>query len=71
MSETVKKEAVYDDLLEIPENMIGEIIARELIVSPRPSPSRWSLLSTHADDDQVRAEPFSEIEIPLSELWWQ
>ena len=38
MAETAKKEAVYDDLLEIPENMIGEIIAGELVVSPRPSP---------------------------------
>ena len=38
MAETAKKEAVYDDLLEIPENRIGEIIAGELVVSPRPSP---------------------------------
>jgi hypothetical protein len=38
MAETAKKEAVYADLHEIPENMIGEIIAGELVVSPRPSP---------------------------------
>jgi hypothetical protein len=27
MSETAKKVAVYDDLHDVPENMIGEIIA--------------------------------------------
>ena len=186
MAETAKKIAVYNDLHKIPENMIGEIIAGELVVSPRPSPrhshavsvldtqigppyrfgeggpggwiflfepeialgehlivpdlagwkkerltnppetnfiattpdwicevlspttfrtdrikkmplyaqylvpflwlldpiartlevfrlesGRWSLLSTHADDEKVRAEPFPEIEIPLAYLWWQ
>jgi Uma2 family endonuclease len=186
MADTAKKEAVYDDLFEIPENMIGEIISGELNVSPRPSPrhshavsvldvrigppyrfgeggpggwimlfepeialgehilvpdlagwkkerltkppdtnfiatapdwiaevlspatfrtdrikkmpiyaqykvpflwmvdpiartlevfrlesGRWSLVSTHADDDRVRAEPFQDIEIPLAYLWWQ
>jgi len=38
MAETAKRQAVYSDLYEIPENMIGEIISGELIVSPRPSP---------------------------------
>ena len=185
MAETAKKEAGYDDLYQVPENMVGEIIAGELVVSPRPSPrhshtvsvldirigppyrfgeggpggwiilfepevafdehllvpdlagwkkekltnppetnfiaiapdwicevlspesfrrdrikkmpiyaqykvpflwlvdpiartlevfrlesGRWSLLSTHADNDKVRAEPFQEIELDLSYLWW-
>lgn len=185
MAETAKKEAVYDDLRDVPENMIGEIIAGELIVSPRPSPrhshtvsvldirigppyrfgeggpggwiilfepeiafgehflvpdlagwkkerlssppetnfipiapdwicevlspetfrrdrikkmpiyaqykvpflwlvdpiartlevfrlesGRWSLISTHADNDKVQAEPFQDIEIDLAYLWW-
>lgn len=30
--------ATYDDLLALPEHVIGEIIGGELIVSPRPSP---------------------------------
>lgn len=30
-------EATYEDLLDLPENMTGEIIAGELIVSPRPT----------------------------------
>ncbi|MBF0498300.1 MAG: Uma2 family endonuclease [Deltaproteobacteria bacterium] len=37
MSEPAKKEAIYDDLYNIPENMTGEIIRGELIVTPRPS----------------------------------
>jgi Uma2 family endonuclease len=186
MGEPAKKEAVYDDLHEIPENLIGEIIAGELIVAPRLSPrhshavsvldthigppyrfgeggpgdwitlfepeialgehllvpdlagwkrerlkqppdtnfiattpdwicevlspatfrtdrikkmplyaqfavpflwlldplartlevfrlesGRWSLVSTHADDDRVRAEPFQDLEIPLARFWWE
>lgn len=31
------KKATYDDLLKLPENVVGEIIAGELIVSPRPA----------------------------------
>jgi Uma2 family endonuclease len=38
MSEPAKKRATYEDLYGIPENMTGEIIDGELIVSPRPSP---------------------------------
>jgi Uma2 family endonuclease len=37
MSEPANKRAVYEDLFDIPENMTGEIIDGELIVTPRPS----------------------------------
>lgn len=37
MTEPAKKGATYNDLYAIPENMTGEIIAGELIVTPRPS----------------------------------
>lgn len=37
MPETAEKTASYDDLYTIPENMIGEIIAGELVATPRPS----------------------------------
>ena len=37
MSEPVKKRASYEDLYSIPENMTGEIIDGELLVTPRPS----------------------------------
>lgn len=38
MSEFAKKKATYEDLYDVPENMIGEIIDGELIVTPRPGP---------------------------------
>lgn len=37
MADPAKKQATYDDLYHIPENMTGEIIDGELIVSPRPT----------------------------------
>jgi Uma2 family endonuclease len=37
MSEPANKHATYEDLYNIPENMTGEIIDGELIVTPRPS----------------------------------
>jgi len=37
MAEGAKTKAVYDDLYSIPENMTGQIIDGELIVTPRPS----------------------------------
>jgi Uma2 family endonuclease len=37
MAEVSQKKATYDDLYEVPENMIGEIIGGELIATPRPS----------------------------------
>ncbi len=37
MSDPAHKPATYEDLYDIPENMIGEIIDGELIVTPRPS----------------------------------
>lgn len=37
MAELAPKKATYDDLYTLPENMTGEIIAGELIATPRPS----------------------------------
>ncbi|MGO9313315.1 MAG: Uma2 family endonuclease [Syntrophobacteraceae bacterium] len=37
MAEMSKKMATYEDLYGVPDNMIGEIIGGELIVTPRPS----------------------------------
>ena len=37
MSDLAKKKATYEDLYSIPENVTGEIINGELIVTPRPS----------------------------------
>ena len=33
-----KKRATYEDLLELPEHLVGEIVDGELVVSPRPAP---------------------------------
>ncbi|MGA2223879.1 MAG: Uma2 family endonuclease [Syntrophobacteraceae bacterium] len=37
MVQPAEKKATYDDLYNIPENMIGEIIDGELITTPRPA----------------------------------
>jgi Uma2 family endonuclease len=37
MPEAARRRAVYEDLFDIPENVTGEIINGELIVTPRPS----------------------------------
>lgn len=37
MSQAAGKIATYEDLYTIPENMVGEIIDGELLVTPRPS----------------------------------
>lgn len=38
MGVEAKKFATYEDILKLPDNLIGEIIAGELIISPRPGP---------------------------------
>lgn len=43
-------------------------IARTLEVL-RLEAGRWGIVSTHAGDGTVRAEPFAEIEIALADLW--
>jgi len=37
MSEPAKKKATYDDICGAPENMVAEIVAGELILTPRPA----------------------------------
>jgi Uma2 family endonuclease len=39
MPEPARKQATYEDLYSIPENMTGEIVDGELIVTPRPARS--------------------------------
>jgi Uma2 family endonuclease len=45
MSDPAEKSATYEDLYKVPENMIGEIINGELIVSPRPGPKHMRTAS--------------------------
>ncbi|SHF72250.1 Endonuclease, Uma2 family (restriction endonuclease fold) [Desulfacinum infernum DSM 9756] len=37
MWEPAKRRAVYEDLYDLPENVVGEIIGGELVTAPRPS----------------------------------
>lgn len=37
MAEALKKKASYEDLFDLPDNMVGEIIGGDLIATPRPS----------------------------------
>ena len=46
MSEPARKRATYEDLYNIPENMTGEIINGELVVTPRPSRKHTSTASS-------------------------
>ena len=38
MNTPATRPAKYDDLFDLPENIVGEIIAGELVTHPRPSP---------------------------------
>jgi hypothetical protein len=45
--------AAYDDLLALPEHVVGEIIDGE----------------SAAGDTKVRAEPFDPVELDLAAIW--
>ncbi len=45
MANPARKRATYEDLLALPEKVVGEIIAGELVVSPRPGPPHTSASS--------------------------
>lgn len=45
MGDPARREATYDDLLQLPDNVVGEIIDGELFVSPRPA-TRHAMAST-------------------------
>lgn len=38
MSETAKKDATYEEILALPENLVGEIFSGQLYTHPRPTP---------------------------------
>jgi Uma2 family endonuclease len=52
MDEPVKKNATYDDLVDLPENVVGEIIGGHLYATPRPR-ARHAFLAG-ALSEQVR-----------------
>jgi len=38
MAEPAEKEASYEDLLQVPDNLVAEILGGRLHTSPRPAP---------------------------------
>jgi Uma2 family endonuclease len=52
MGSEAKKFATYEDLLKVPDHLVAEIIAGELITSPRPGP-RHARASTILSDEIV------------------
>jgi len=50
MTLPARKPATYQDLLALPDHVVGEILDGELVVSPRPAP-RHSLAGTAAGSD--------------------
>ena len=46
MSATARKFATYEDLFDLPDNVVGEIIHGQLITHPRPAPKHASAAST-------------------------
>jgi Uma2 family endonuclease len=46
MMVTVKKPATYEDLRALPETVVGEIVAGELVASPRPASRHVVVAST-------------------------
>jgi hypothetical protein len=63
---TALRKATYEDLLQVPDNLIAEILDGELITSPR-------LALAHAlaagGAELVRAEPFAAVAMDISQ-WW-
>ena len=43
MNEPARRYPTYDDILELPDNMVGEIIDGQLHTHPRPAPKNADL----------------------------
>lgn len=69
MSDAVKKSkrATYEDILKLPENMVGEIIDGELFVSPRPRPDHALAISSLCEE---LVGPFSKGKGGGPGGWW-
>jgi Uma2 family endonuclease len=46
MTVPARRPATYEDILALPENVVGEIIDGELVVSPRPGPRHADVASS-------------------------
>ncbi|MGB5065118.1 MAG: Uma2 family endonuclease [Candidatus Competibacter sp.] len=50
MTATALKFATYEDLFDLPENLVGEIIHGQLITQPRPAPKHALACSSMGDE---------------------
>lgn len=66
MSAPARRRATYDEVVAAPDQMVAEIIAGELSLSPRPAVNRFSERSS---EDRLRAEPYESFELDLGVLW--
>ncbi len=57
----MKRPASYEDLLALPEHVVGEIL--------RLDGESYRLVAAFDGDAAVRAEPFDAIELDLAALW--
>ena len=46
----VLKPATYEDLFDLPENLVGEIINGRLVTHPRPAPKHVQAASTLGEE---------------------
>lgn len=66
---TVRRRATYDDLLKVPEHMVGEIIDGELYTTPRPaSPHAWAASAISSDIFGRFSRPPGGADAPGG--WW-
>lgn len=83
--QTAQKYSLYDQLMELPETLTGEILNGQLHTQPRPSGphalagsslgydklvnDHWTKLADFSGEDLVVVAPFDAITIALSDLW--
>ncbi len=73
------RKATYADIEALPDHVVGEILAGELVVSPRPRLRHASALggiqtqtmgpSVHSGDAAAAIPPFEAVPIELGLLW--
>jgi hypothetical protein len=62
------RQATYDELVKLPDNMVAEIAIGGLHPSPRPAFAHTEA-GTVLGGWVVRVEPFEAIELELAALW--
>jgi hypothetical protein len=65
------KQATYQDIIDLPENIVGEIINGQLqtLEAYQLHDSHWLLIGAFANDQVVSIAPFAKHAFSLSDLW--